>query len=57
VVAVLALYRIDQDAFTREELSVLQALTSQVGFEIQKILQRTQPAIETSTLAASAGGD
>jgi len=60
VVAVLALYRVEQDGFRREELSVLQALASQVGFAIEKTLQHPRPAnagIAPSALAASAGAD
>ncbi len=60
VVAVLALYRVEQDGFRREELSVLQALASQVGFAIEKTLQHSRPAnagIAPSALAASAGAD
>ena len=59
VVAVLALYRGHADAFTREELSVLQALGSRVGVVIEKILRnsRSGDSAEASTLAASAGAD
>ncbi|MFZ0419243.1 MAG: HD domain-containing phosphohydrolase [Candidatus Sulfotelmatobacter sp.] len=60
VVAVLALYRGLPDGFRREELSVLQALASQVGFAIEKTLQHSRPAnpaIAPSALAASAGTD
>jgi putative nucleotidyltransferase with HDIG domain len=39
VVAVLALHRVKQDGFSREDLSVLQALASPVGLVIEKILQ------------------
>ena len=55
VVAVLALYRAQQDAFTREDLSVLQALCSSVGLAIEKILQHSRSA--NSAVAASAGAD
>lgn len=60
VVAVLALYRANQDAFTREDLSVLQALREGVGFVLEKILQHARSADsarETAALTASAGGD
>jgi putative nucleotidyltransferase with HDIG domain len=60
VVAVLALYRTNQDAFTREDLSVLQALREGVGLVLEKILQHARSADsarETAALTASAGGD
>ena len=57
MVAVLALYRVRLDAFTQEDLSVLQALTSQVGFAIQKTVQPAVPANSTSALAAASGAD
>ena len=52
VVAVLALYRGAQDAFTREDLNVLQALTSQLGSTIERALQN--PSAGTNKAAASA---
>ena len=60
VVAVLALYRSSQDAFRREDLSVLLALAARVGVAIEKILQSSSSAdaaMEASALAASAGAD
>jgi putative nucleotidyltransferase with HDIG domain len=50
VVAVLALYRAKQDAFTREELNVVQSLIAGVGGLIQGCLGR-------AVSAAAAGGD
>jgi putative nucleotidyltransferase with HDIG domain len=52
VVAVLALYRGAQDAFTREDLNVLQVLTSQLGSTIERVLQH--PSTGTTKAAASA---
>ena len=52
VVAVLALYRGAQDAFTREDLNVLQVLTSQLGLTIERVLQH--PSAGTTKAAASA---
>jgi putative nucleotidyltransferase with HDIG domain len=60
VVAVLALYRVLPDGFTRDELSVLQALASQVGFAMERVLGHSRPAnpaIGASARAASAGTD
>jgi putative nucleotidyltransferase with HDIG domain len=57
VVAVLALYRIGTDAFTRDDLSILQTMSSQVGSAIEKSLQPSNQGsvIKTSARAALAG--
>src|SRR5579862_5688215 len=54
VVAVLALYRIEADAFTREDLSVLRVAAS--GFEagVENCLRRETNSMEISHIAASA---
>src|SRR5579862_8246644 len=54
VVAVLALYRIEADAFKREDLSVLQVAAS--GFEagVENCLRRETNSMEISHIAASA---
>jgi putative nucleotidyltransferase with HDIG domain len=52
VVAVLAVYRARADAFTRDELSVLQAMGAKVGLAIESSLQSNK-----SALAAHAAGD
>jgi putative nucleotidyltransferase with HDIG domain len=54
VIAVLALYRARQDAFTREDLVILQAMASKVGLAIEDASQRGGSA---SASAARAGGD
>ncbi len=56
VVAVLAVYRFAQDAFTREELGVLQAFASNLGPAVEDVLQASRPQTPSSFLAASAGG-
>ena len=60
VVAVLALYRIQPDAFSREDLSVVQAMGSKLGSAVENVARRsrktespTQPSGRTS--AAKAG--
>jgi putative nucleotidyltransferase with HDIG domain len=63
VVAVLALYRVHPDAFTRDELSVLQAVGSKLGLAIENALRHSgkdDSAVGTSVraaLAAKVGGD
>jgi putative nucleotidyltransferase with HDIG domain len=58
VVAVLALYRGRTDAFTREELSVVQALGAGVGVVIGNALGRSGAgSVHGSSVAAHAGGD
>jgi len=57
VVAVLALYRMGSDAFTRDDLSVLQAVGSKLGLAVEDALLLSPSAIEKSSLAARAGGD
>jgi putative nucleotidyltransferase with HDIG domain len=60
VVAVLALYRSDADAFTRDDLSAVHALASKLGFHIVNALQncgKIDPVAKTSALASSAGAD
>ncbi len=59
VVAVLALYRAEQDAFTRDDLNVLEAVGSGLGVAIERCLQRASKAgsvVKTSASAAGAGG-
>jgi putative nucleotidyltransferase with HDIG domain len=64
VVAVLALYRISQDAFTREDLSVLQTIASNLGLAVENALRNSTAAdsdvkaadAKVSSFTASAGG-
>ncbi|MGB9360228.1 MAG: HD domain-containing phosphohydrolase, partial [Candidatus Sulfotelmatobacter sp.] len=58
VVAVLAVYRVQPDAFTREELGVLQAFASNLGLVVEGALRRSGAVDsgKSSGLAASAGG-
>lgn len=55
VVAVLAVYRFVQDAFTREDLGVLEAFASTLGPAVEDVLQSSRPQTPPSFLAASAG--
>jgi putative nucleotidyltransferase with HDIG domain len=55
VVAVLALYRGQADAFSRDELSVLQALGSGLGLVIENALQHSGTAVAVVASAARAG--
>jgi putative nucleotidyltransferase with HDIG domain len=57
VVAVLAVYRVPQDAFTREDLSVLLTLASTIGRAVESALRsgKVSSVVKTSGLAASAG--
>jgi len=61
VIAVLALYRAPADAFTRDDLSVLQAMGSQVGLVVEKALKDSGKAESTvkvsAASAAHAGAD
>jgi putative nucleotidyltransferase with HDIG domain len=58
VVAVLALYRVRADAFTRDDLSVLQAMGSRVGLAIEEALRNSGgSAVGAAASAARAGGD
>jgi putative nucleotidyltransferase with HDIG domain len=59
VVAVLALYRVQSDAFTRDDLSILQAISSKVGLAIEEALRHSSrdSAVKPSTRAALAGAD
>jgi len=61
VVAVLALYRVPQDAFTRKDLCVLQTLASKLGLAVENAPQRSRgDTVSASGVAASAahaGGD
>jgi putative nucleotidyltransferase with HDIG domain len=59
VVAVLALYRVGADAFTRDDLSILQTMSSATGSAVEKALQQSGPdsAVKTSARAALAGAD
>jgi putative nucleotidyltransferase with HDIG domain len=54
VVAVLALYRVNVDAFTRDELGVLQALGTKLGVAIENALKHSSGTV---ALGAGAGGD
>jgi len=58
VVAVLAVYRFAQDAFTREELNLLQAFASNLGLAVEGALRHSwavDSVVKRSGLAASAG--
>jgi putative nucleotidyltransferase with HDIG domain len=57
VVAVLALYRVGADAFTRDDLTVLQTVASKAGSAVEKALQHSGPdsAVKTSARAAVGG--
>lgn len=61
VIAVLALYRASADAFTRDDLSVLQAMGSKVGLAVEKALKNSGKADSTvkvsAASAAHAGAD
>jgi putative nucleotidyltransferase with HDIG domain len=54
VVAVLAVYRVQPDAFTAEDLSVLQAMGSKLGLAIEHAMQHSGGA---ASAAAHAGAD
>jgi putative nucleotidyltransferase with HDIG domain len=54
VVAVLALYRVNVDAFNRDELGVLQALGTKLGVAVEAALKRSGGE---AALGARAGGD
>jgi len=56
VVAVLALYRVRADAFSRDDLGVLQAVGAKLGMTIEDALRRSG-TITVAASAASAGGD
>jgi len=55
VVAVLALYRVGADAFSRDDLSVLQGLGSKLGVAVEDALQKS--GTTGVATAAHAGGD
>ena len=55
VVAVLALYRARQDAFSRDDLSVLQAMGPRLGLALENALQGAKICVAAA--AARAGGD
>ena len=55
VVAVLALYRVRSDAFTRDELSVVQTIGSKLGVAVESALRDSVDRVTAS--AAHAGGD
>ena len=60
MLAVLALYRIDPDAFTRADLRVLLAMGSKAGMAVERALQgRSVDRAVQATLAsaAQAGAD
>jgi GAF domain-containing protein len=52
---VLALYCGEADAFTRDQLDMLEAVTSEVAPAIEKLIRNRQT--NTSAFAASAGFD
>ena len=56
VVGVLALYRAGADAFTRDDLSVLQAMGAGLGLAIENVLQHAgkSSGVRTSALASAA---
>jgi putative nucleotidyltransferase with HDIG domain len=54
VMAVLALYRARADAFTRDDLSILQAMGSKIGLAVEKALKDSGKADSVLKLAASA---
>ena len=53
VVAVLALYRVRSDAFTRDELSVVQTMASKLGEAVENALRDSGDRVAAS--AAHAG--
>ncbi len=55
MVAVLALYRVGADAFSRDDLSVLQGLGSKLGVAVEDALQKS--GTTGVATAAHAGGD
>jgi putative nucleotidyltransferase with HDIG domain len=55
VVAVLALYRARQDAFSRDDLSVLQAIGPRLGLAVENALREAK--ISVGAAAAHAGGN
>jgi putative nucleotidyltransferase with HDIG domain len=55
VVAVLALYRARQDAFSRDDLSVLQAMGPRLGLALENALRGAKICVAAA--AARAGGD
>jgi putative nucleotidyltransferase with HDIG domain len=59
VVAVLALYRVSADAFTRNDLSILQTMVSGAGSAVDKALQQSsrESSVKVSARAALAGAD
>ena len=57
VVAVLALYRVGSDAFTRDDLNVLQEMGAGLGLAVEKALVRSGGVAGVAALAAGAGGD
>jgi putative nucleotidyltransferase with HDIG domain len=59
VIAVLALYRVSADAFTRDDLSILQIMVAAAGPAVEKALQQSlrDSAVKGSARAALAGAD
>jgi putative nucleotidyltransferase with HDIG domain len=58
VVAVLALYRVRADGFSRDDLSVLLAMGSKLGLAIEHALQHSGGGtVKVAASAAGAGGD
>ena len=58
VVAVLAVYRAGADAFNREELGILQAITLKAGAIIENALHHSgEGTVRIIASAAGAGGD
>jgi putative nucleotidyltransferase with HDIG domain len=57
VVAVLALYRVRTDGFSREDLMILQVMGSKLGLAIENAVQRSRGStVEVVASAAGAGG-
>jgi putative nucleotidyltransferase with HDIG domain len=58
VVAVLALYRVRAEGFSREDLMILQVMGSKLGLAIENAVQRSRGGtVEVVASAAGAGGD
>jgi putative nucleotidyltransferase with HDIG domain len=57
VVAVLALYRVRADAFSRDELSVLLTLGAKLGLAVESCLRDSAGSRRVGASAAHAGGD
>jgi putative nucleotidyltransferase with HDIG domain len=55
VVAVLALYRANQDGFTKDDMDLLQTMTSGLGSAIESALRHYGNSMPQTSLGASAG--